>query len=221
MLTRVSSPDELAAFAGQVSHDLKNPLAGVAMSVELAREEAGSLDLESPILPSLLERAARGAERMRTMIDALHAFAVAGLSPSPEPVDLAELVVDLNPSLVIAGLPTVTADRDQMRTLLACLLDNATTFGREGQPVSVSVNADRVGDLWRVEVVDDGRGVPAEERQRVFEPMVRLDKKIPGTGVGLSTCRRIVEAHGGRIGLDEAPGGGTVAWFELPAEDAS
>jgi signal transduction histidine kinase len=47
--------------------------------------------------------------------------------------------------------------------------------------------------------------------------MVRLDKSEPGTGVGLSTCRRIVEAHGGRIGLDAAPDGGTVAWFELPA----
>ena len=47
--------------------------------------------------------------------------------------------------------------------------------------------------------------------------MVRLDKTEPGTGVGLTACRRIVEAHGGRIGLAEAPGGGTVAWFELPA----
>ncbi len=100
--------------------------------------------------------------------------------------------------------------------MLANLIDNATTFVRDDQPATVSVAATRAGDAWRVEVVDDGRGIPAEERDRVFEPMVRLDKTQPGTGVGLATCRRIVEAHGGRIGLAEAPGGGTVAWFELP-----
>jgi signal transduction histidine kinase len=213
----VSSPDELAAFAGQVSHDLKNPLAGVSMSIELAREEAGSLAAASPVLISLLDRAGRGAHRMRGMIDALHAYAIAGSGTSPEPVDLAAVVEELDPSLESHDLPTVTADPDQMRTLLANLLDNAAQFTREGDPSQVSVSASRAGDSWRVEVADNGRGIPAEERDRVFEPMVRLDKTVPGTGVGLATCRRIVEAHGGRIGLAEAPGGGTVAWFELPA----
>ena len=83
MLPIVSSPDELAAFARQVSHDLKNPLAGVSMSVELAREEAGSLEAQSPVLISLLDRAGRGADRMRDMIDALHAYAVAGPAARP------------------------------------------------------------------------------------------------------------------------------------------
>ena len=96
MLRGVSAPDELATFAGQVSHDLKNPLAGVSMSIELAREEAGAFEAESPILISLLDRAGRGANRMRTMIDALHAYAIAGNGTSPEPVDLAAVVADLD-----------------------------------------------------------------------------------------------------------------------------
>jgi signal transduction histidine kinase len=58
--------------------------------------------------------------------------------------------------------------------------------------------------------------VPEADRQRVFEPLARLDKRVPGNGIGLATCRRIISAHAGRIGLDERPGGGTIAWFELP-----
>ena len=217
MLRGVSSPDELAAFAGQVSHDLKNPLAGVAMSIELAREEAGAFEAESPILISLLDRAGRGANRMLEMIDALHAYAVAGAAVDPQPVDLADVVSELDPAIAGGGLPTVSGDADQLRVLLSNLFDNARRFAREGVPSEVSVTAARVGDTWRVEVVDNGRGVPAEDRERVFEPMVRLDKTEPGTGVGLATARRIVEAHGGRIGLDAARDGGTVVWFELPA----
>jgi signal transduction histidine kinase len=212
----VSSPDGLAAFAGQVSHDLKNPLAAIGMSLEMAREEADSLDLDGSVLAALLTRAASAADRMRAMIDALHDYAVAGTGLSPDRVDLTELVAELEPDARVSALPTVTADPDQMRMLMANLLSNATHFVREGATPRVAVDAARVGDGWRVEVVDDGRGIPAEDRERVFEPMVRLDKTVPGTGVGLSTCRRIVEAHGGRIGLAEAPGGGTVAWFELP-----
>ncbi len=217
MLRGVSSPDELAAFAGQVSHDLKNPLAGVAMSIELAREEAGAFEADSPILISLLDRAGRGANRMLGMIDALHAYAVAGAAVEPEPVDLAAIVSELDPAIADGSLPTVSGDADQLRVLLANLFDNARRFAREGVPSEVSVTAARAGDTWRVEVVDNGRGVPAEDRERVFEPMVRLDKTEPGTGVGLATSRRIVEAHGGRIGLDAAPDGGTLVWFELPA----
>jgi signal transduction histidine kinase len=216
MLPIVSSPDELAAFARQVSHDLKNPLAAVSMSVEMAREEAGSLESQSPVLISLLDRAGRATDRLRNMIDALNAYAAAGTDLLPEPVDLGELVAEIDPSIPGDELPTVTADPDQLRMLLGNLLTNATQFARPGETSTVSVAAARVGDSWRIEVVDDGRGVPEEDRERVFEPMVRLDKSVPGMGVGLTACRRIIEAHGGRIGLTEAPGGGTIAWFELP-----
>ena len=119
-------------------------------------------------------------------------------------------MAELDPSIADGDLPTVTADADQLRVLLANLLDNARQFAATACTVhGVGRRPRESGDAWRVEVVDDGRGVPAEDRERVFEPMVRLDKTEPGTGVGLATCRRIVEAHGGRIGLDEAPDGGT------------
>jgi signal transduction histidine kinase len=223
---RVAASDErLAAFAGQLSHDLKNPLTGVTMSLEMARDEAADLD-DADLLVSLIDRAGRGAERMQRMIDDLLAFARGGSAPEVTDVDLAALVdevlEDLGPALGTAtveasGLPTVPGDPAQLRVVVHNLLTNALKFAREGVEPRIAVTAGQVDGHWRVEVTDNGRGVPEDRRERVFEPFVRLDKSVPGTGVGLATCRRVVEAHGGTIGLRGAPGGGTTVWFQLPA----
>ena len=61
------------------------------------------------------------------------------------------------------------------------------------------------------------RNVPEDQRERVFEPMVRLDKRVEGMGIGLATCRRVVDAHGGTIGVEASPSGGSAFWVELPA----
>jgi signal transduction histidine kinase len=221
-----ASNERLADFAGQVSHDLKNPLTAVAMSLEMAREEADDVpDLAGTPLVSLLERASRGADRMQGMIDDMLAYARGGGEPQLEPVDLAavmaavadDLAGDLaDGQLDVEELPVVVGDPVQLRLVLQNLVANGLKFTREGEPPQVRVSARRTTSGWRVEVADHGRGVAAEERERVFEPFVRLDKRVPGTGVGLATCRRVLVAHGGRTGLDEAPGGGTLAWFELP-----
>lgn len=76
--------------------------------------------------------------------------------------------------------------------------------------------ADALKSRWRISVADHGPGVLEADRDRIFDPMVRLNTDVPGTGIGLATCRRIIEAHGGRIGLTDNVGGGTVVWFELP-----
>jgi signal transduction histidine kinase len=98
--------------------------------------------------------------------------------------------------------------------LFTNLLANAVKFSPPDAPVTVSAASLDTG--WRISVTDRGPGVPPEHRERVFDPMVRLDTRIPGTGIGLATCRRIVEAHGGRIGVAENPDGGASLWFELP-----
>ena len=59
-----------------------------------------------------------------------------------------------------------------------------------------------------------------DSRERIFAPLARLDKSVEGAGIGLATCRRVVEAHGGTMGVQERPGGGSVFWFELPGEPA-
>ena len=224
---RLATADErLAAFAGQVSHDLKNPLTAVTMSLEMAREEAAEVE-GADLLVSLLDRSARGAVRMQTMIDDLLAYARGGSAPQVVDVDLSALVdqvlEDLRPHLGTAvvecgELATVPADPAQLRTVLHHLVANAVKFTRDGVEPHVVITAEDLGDHRRVQVTDNGRGIPEEKRGQVFEPFARIDKTVPGTGVGLATCRRIVEAHGGRIGLTGAPGGGSTVWFVLPAE---
>lgn len=210
--------ERLAAFAGQVSHDLKNPLAAISMSLELIQDELAEADTEGlEVVVDLAGRAYNGAVRMTRMIEDLLEFARVGASPVLTEVDLQEAVTALVSDLdldghevTVEGLPKVQADRTQIVAVVQNLLLNAIKFSPDSGPVRVHA----VGN--RVQVSDSGPGIPEEDRERVFEPMVRLNKKMPGTGLGLATSYRIITAHLGRIGVEETPGGGTTVWFELP-----
>lgn len=212
--------ERLGAFAGQVSHDLKNPLSAIRMSVELARDEAS----DGSELARLLDRAERGAERMNTMIGELLAFARGGAAPEIEDVDLDRLVAEVREDLagaaadgqvVADALPVVRADAVQLRTVIQNLVANAVKFSPPG--ATVRVLAEPLDAGWWIGVADRGPGIPEQDRARAFEPMVRLDHSRPGSGIGLATCRRIVQAHGGRMGIDDHDGGGSVVWLQLPA----
>jgi signal transduction histidine kinase len=116
-----------------------------------------------------------------------------------------------------AELPTVRGDAARLRVVLSHLLVNALHFS--AWDAAIDLGADRDESGWRVTVADRGHGVPPDQRERVFEPMVRLDTSVPGSGVGLATCRRIIVGHGGRMGIDGRIGGGSVVWFELPDQN--
>lgn len=220
------SNEQLAAFAGQVSHDLRNPLAAVSLSLRLIGEELDKRPSEDGAMAYLLQRALGGAERMQSLIDDLLAYARVGAALQRVPVDLAAVLADVRAdlatalvgtTLVVGELPTVAGDPVQLRAVLQNLVANALKFTRPGEPAHVEVDAVLIRDRWRVEVCDRGPGIAEDQRDRVFAPLARIDESVEGSGIGLSTCRRIVEAHGGRIGLTDAAYGGTCAWFELPA----
>lgn len=216
------SNERLTAFAGQVSHDLSNPLTAIGMALELLGSAA---DGDSPAA-ALLSRASNGVRRMRLLIDDLLAFARLGAELVRVPVDLGQVVADVREDLAaaLAGaavevgeLPVVTGDPAQLRAVVQNLVANAAKFTRHGEPPRIAITAHPVAAAWRVEVSDSGPGIPVDQRLRVFEPLARVDTSVEGSGIGLTTCRRIIEAHGGRIGVEESPSGGTCAWFELPA----
>lgn len=215
------SNERLASFAGQVSHDLKTPLSSLSLSLDLIREQLPDDDASA----RLVDRAINGSTRMAVLIDHVLDYAKLGGSLRRERVDLsvvaAEVVEDLRGVLLdvdlrVEDLPTVTGDATQLRAVLQNLLSNAAKFRRPDRTPTVRVSARAVPGRCRVEVTDDGPGVPPGDHQRIFDLLTRLDEKVEGSGIGLATCRRIVSAHGGAIGLDPVPSGGTTFWFELP-----
>ena len=219
-----TSNERLAHFAGQVSHDLKNPLTSVSLSLE-----ALEMEVTDPYLVDTVARARRGVDRMTDLINNLLDYASQGSTPADGDVDLgAQLALALDdlagrvrPEDVDAGeLPVARGDAVQLRSVLMNLLDNAAKFTHDGEQPEIEVAARTRRGRHRIEVRDRGRGIPPEKRERVFAPLARLDKSVEGSGIGLATCRRIVEAHGGSMGVEARDGGGSVFWFELPAAGA-
>jgi signal transduction histidine kinase len=226
----VRSNDQLAAFAGQVSHDLRGPLAAVIGFVEMLAKRPAVRD--DGVASQYAELAVGSGRRMVTLLSDLLAHARVGGTLQLTTVDLGalvpEVVSDLGPllagvSVSSSALPSVRGDRTQLRAVLQNLLSNAAAYRRQDRPAVVSVSGSRTGSGWRVEVTDNGLGVPPEYREEAFDPLVRLHGEseapaaVGNSGLGLATCRRIVAAHGGDIGLTDGIDGGTTAWFTLPA----
>lgn len=212
------SNKRLGEFTGRVSHDLRNPLASILGYLELAEMDAAE---GSQGLGEYLEPIGSSARRMLSMVDDLLAFASVGGSLSRSRISLADLVhevtTDLSRGLAEAGAVVecrdfiFTADPVQMRVALQNLVHNSAAYHRPGVPPVIKVSAEAHGDGVVVRVSDNGKGVAAADRLRVMEPLVRLHREgdPAGTGVGLATCTRIAEAHGGRLEISGADDGGT------------
>ncbi len=222
------SNEQLAHFAGQVSHDLRNPLTALLGFVELAADSPSMRHASDALL--MLERAEAAGARMAAMLkDLLHYAQVGGTDAGSVELDFEDLVRSVAEDLHGALTPsaaTVTVDAPAafagdetlLRTLLQNLVANAAKFAAAaGVRPQIDIRAHAVAGGWQMTVDDNGPGVPADERERVFDLMQRgSTTSAPGLGIGLSTCRRVVQAHGGRIGIDESPLGGARVWVFLP-----
>jgi len=219
---------ELEAFAGRVAHDLRSPLASVALrtAVLLGRCQ------RDPELRDGLAKLARQSERMAEIIDDLLTFASAGARPLPDAtVELrklmdevladfqpaaeamrAELRIDEFPAMQIACTPAA------LSCILSNLVGNAVKYLEEGHhPVEwIAIRVTPHGGMARIEVEDTGPGLPPNSEQRVFEPFQRIDASKPGIGLGLATVKKLVEAYGGRVGVHSVLGKGSTFWVELP-----
>jgi signal transduction histidine kinase len=211
---------ELERFAGAAARALRDPLLTVVGFLDL-------LGAESP--GELVDAARRGVARSIGVLDSLERYASVAADPiEGERVDLGAVlgeVVDARKELLDAigatvgcdPMPAVQGDRWQLVQLFGELVDNAIAF-RDDVPLRVHVSVSRRGDDTAITVRDNGTGIPVDDLPRVFTVFARPwgagDRA--GAGLGLATCRRIVERHGGRIWAESGPDRGTAVSFTLP-----
>jgi PAS domain S-box-containing protein len=223
--------EELEMFASSAAHDLQEPLRTISGFAELLRRRHGA-ELQ-PEANEFVDHITSAAERMQRLIGDLLAFARSGGGPvEGEPIAMARAVDAVIEHLagaifdrglaVRTSLPpdaVVIAEKRGVEQILQNLLSNALKHANPERP-EVTVVAERDGADWRVEITDNGPGIPADQREQIFEPFTQLRRdEFGGTGLGLAICRRIVTLHGGAIGVDVAPGGGSRFWFTLPASE--
>ncbi|HKQ43728.1 MAG TPA: ATP-binding protein [Pseudonocardia sp.] len=221
---------DLEQFAYVASHDLQEPLRKVASFCQLLqRRYAGKLDDRAD---QYIAFAVDGAERMQALINDLLSFSRVGRTTAAfSEVALDDVVAaaraqlepartDVDGTIELEPLPVVCGDSSLLRALFVNLIGNGLKFHREGVPPRVVVAAERIGDEWEVTVSDNGIGIDPEYIDKVFVIFQRLHARdvYAGTGIGLALAKKIVEFHGGRIGIDPPrPEPGTTLRLTLPA----
>jgi light-regulated signal transduction histidine kinase (bacteriophytochrome) len=222
------SNSDLEQLAYVASHDLKEPLRMVSSFTALIQKKLPSD--RDPKIDQYMHYVVDGASRMGRLIDGLLEYGRVGMQARVlMPVDLnaasgtaisnlQATIQDAAAHVHIERLPTVSADESQMERLFQNLIGNAVKF-RGKAPAVVRVSARRNGEMWQIEVADNGIGFEQEFAGRIFQIFQRLHPRAEyeGTGIGLAMCKRIVEAHGGKIWARSAAGKGAAFYFTLPA----
>jgi light-regulated signal transduction histidine kinase (bacteriophytochrome) len=192
----------------------------------LQRKYQGNLDEKAD---KYIYFAVDGASRMQNLINDLLEFSrVTTKAREFEPTDLQSVldrvlfdldvsITENEASISYGSLPVVLADSVQFTQLFQNLISNAIKFRSEKTP-KIEISAKKETDQWLFSVKDNGIGIDPKYSERIFEVFKRLNKReeYPGTGIGLSICKKIVERHGGRICVESEPGKGSTFYFTLP-----
>jgi PAS domain S-box-containing protein len=212
-----------------ISHDIRSPLSAIKLVLELLEEECSLAPLTDARKLSM-SRARANLNRVLTLVSGLLEL---DRVKSGE-LQLDKRMVDLQTAIASAAaglyeiaqekgigielLPTtlaVSADPLRLEQVLVNLIGNAVSHSQSDKPITVSVS-DR-STAVRIAVQDAGKGIPDDEKLTIFDSFKQGKQESgQGFGLGLAICKQIVLAHSGRIGVDDADGGGSIFWFELP-----
>jgi two-component system sensor histidine kinase KdpD len=223
-----------AAMFSSVTHDLRTPLASIKAGVTSLLDDAVRHDpgQQRELLTTILEETDRLNRLVGNLLD-LARIRAGALTPTRQPASMDEIVevvlARMRPRLsghsVVADLPSdlpdVSIDPVQLDQVLTNLLENAGRHAPPGTEIRVSLHW--VRHAIQVRIADAGPGIPVDERERVFEAFYRgsSSPETPGSGLGLAISKAVVVAHGGRIWIEDAAGGGCVVAFEIPGEETA
>ncbi|MDP1552762.1 MAG: ATP-binding protein [Methanobacteriaceae archaeon] len=223
------SNKELGQFAYVSSHDLQEPLRMISSYMQLLQKKYdGKLDSKAD---KYIKFAVEGANRMQQLINDLLVYSrITSQAQEFQLVDTELILNDIlsnldvlikeNKALITNDpLPKVMADSSQLSQVFQNLIMNSIKFHSDNPP-EVHVSAKKEGNKWLFSVKDNGIGIDPSHSERIFEVFKRLHKRreYPGTGIGLSICKKIIERHGGKIWVESEVGKGSIFYFTLLKE---
>jgi signal transduction histidine kinase len=227
-------------FLSNISHELRTPLNSIIGFTDLLLTQDLGGGVLSEQQRDFLETVARNGRHLLELINELldlQRIAAGRMELRPEPAELAPLLTEAAGSvhaqaqqhrhaLIVEPPPEggglrVLADRGRLRQVLLNLLSNAIKFTPDGGRITVVAAPANGGAAARIAVIDSGIGIAPEDQAKLFQEFVQLDgsasRKYEGTGLGLALSRRLIELHGGAIGVESEMGKGSTFWFTLPA----
>jgi signal transduction histidine kinase len=218
---------QLLEFARLVSHDLQEPIRMVASFTKMLKTR---LPPEDEVSLEYLQHALEGAARMEFLVRDLVRCVTLPLDHPRRAVPLDEILADVRGLLagsirrreaVIATdgpLPEVLSDNALMLSLFEQLISNSLKFSKQGRAPRIRISSEPSGEGYEISIDDNGIGIAEDRRSVVFEPFRRLNPRhlYPGTGMGLSIVRKIVEGHGGTIRIEDGTDGGIRVVLWLP-----
>lgn len=227
----IVSNKELEAFAHTTAHDLKEPLRTVGSFVMLLKKS--SVEKLSSSEQSYINFISTGVENMTQLIQDLLAYskASAELEKSFETISLKNMldllvyhnlrqqIEDSQAKIHFKNIPpSIRGVKAKVGQIFQNIVSNAIKFRSKVLPCEITIEAKAVDNFYLFEISDNGIGIPAEKQEQIFEVFTRLNSKkdYAGSGIGLATCKKIVQQHGGKIWVSSQLGEGATFSFTLP-----
>jgi len=222
------SNKDLEQFAYVANHDLQEPLRMISSYTQLLeRKYKDKLDQDAN---DYIQFAVNGAIRMQKLLNDLLEFSkinshakmneqVGTSTPLGQAISNLHQLIEENTALITNDdLPAITADESQIIRLFQNLIENAIKFKKKTELPKIHISCTRQKNMYQFSVADNGIGIEMHYHDRVFTIFQRLHsvKHYPGTGIGLSICKRIVERHGGTIWFESTVNQGTTFYFTIP-----
>lgn len=220
------SNSELEQYASLASHDLKEPLRKITLYADMLMQKLGTSS--QPAIYQGLEKIHNASVRMRMLMNGIAEFALINkgseefttvdLNAVVNDVlsDLEIMIAEVKATIQVEKLPTIQAVKIQMHQLFLNIVSNAIKYAKQGVAPLICVKHSEDETFVEISITDNGIGFDSVYAEKVFLPFQRLKSaNKEGSGIGLTICKKIVEAHGGKIAVKSQPGQGTQFIFSL------